>query len=217
MPDPIRTGLVIPPALLADEPSAGADGVRAERAEVCTNSSETQTTTAETPVPGSLSDRPGVAIGVALKWDPFGRDGSRRPEVKGEWLPETLAKYLKDVQAQIDSNLTSGRLPTTEQLDRFVGKLVSNSHRYLKAAPKKVRHRLHALFALRFQRFWNFTRNEKVRTVNAQEVKLAVLGLVESLLGPDFTSASAEQQLLVQPKPLRHYSCGQMLRPSHCE
>lgn len=170
-------------------------------------------------VPGSLSERPSVAIGVAFKWDPYGRDGSRRPgpEAKGEWLPEPLAKYLKGVAAQIDSNLTTGRLPTTEQLDKFVGKLVTNSHRYLKPAPKKVRHGLKALFAQRFQRFWNYTRNEKVRTVTAQELKLAVSGLAETLSNPDFINGSAEQQPLVQPKPVRHYSYGQLLRPSHCE
>lgn len=211
MPDPIRTGLAIPPDLLADEPGASADPVAAEQAEHCATS-ETQT--------ASTSEHPCLSVGAALKWDPFGRDGSRRPEVKSEWLPEPLARYLRGVAVQIDTNLTQGRMPTSEQLDRFVAKLVTNTKRYIQAAPRKVRHRLQALCALRFHGFWNFTRNEKVKTVTTQELKFAVAGLVENLSKPDFGSSGAEQQqqqqqLLAQPRPLRHFSCGQPVRPPH--
>ena len=64
-----------------------------------------------------------VSVGMPLRWDPFGRDG-RRQEVKGEWTPDSLAKYLKGVALQIDNNLNQGRLPTAERLDAFVSRLV---------------------------------------------------------------------------------------------
>jgi len=147
---------------------------------------------------------------MPLKWDPFGRDGSRRPEVKGEWSPEPLAKYLKGIVLQIDTNVRDGHVPTAERLDAFVSRLVANSQRQLKhAAPRKVRHRLQAMFALRFQKFWNFTRNEKVRTITAEELKWILSGLVENLANSDFAINSEQQQHLAQPKPLRHYSYGQ--------
>lgn len=201
MPDPIRTGLIIPPALLADEPRA--------------ETSETVCPAEEVPPPVCVDTTPltvgeGARPGMPLKWDPFGRDGSRRSDVKGEWSPEPLAKYLKIVAMQIDANLREGHLPTVERLDAFVSRLVSNSQRQFKHAPRKVRHQLQAMFALRFQKFWNFTRNEKVGAITAEELKFILTGLVENLSNSDFTHS----EQLAQPKPLRHYSYGQFIRPA---
>ncbi|CAE8619390.1 unnamed protein product, partial [Polarella glacialis] len=207
MPDPIRTGLIIPPALLADEHSHSSERVPAAGAEEEV-SAEAPAPTCEATAPQSVAGegRPGQP----LKWDPFGRDGSRRPEVKSEWSPEPLAKYLKGIVVQIDTNLTDGRLPTSERLDAFVGRLVANSQRQLKHSPREVRHVLQAMFALRFQRFWNFNRNQKVRSFAAEELKWTLTGLVENLMNSDFmTNKSELTKQLAQPKPLRYYSCSQ--------
>jgi len=238
MPDPIRTALVIPPALLADEHSTGADSVRVEditkteRAEppeascaVDEGSQQMTPSTCESmPEPMAVGQevspdaRPGVSVGMPLKWDPFGRDGTRRPEVKNEWSPDRLATYLRGVAMKIDTNLRDGRLPTAEQFDTFVFELVRNSQRQLKNSPKKVRHRLQTMFALRFKKFWDFARNEKVRSITAEELKWILTGLVENLTNADFPvlNTAELQHPLVQPKPLRAYSYGQaqqLLRP----
>eukprot|EP00435_Cladocopium_sp_Y103_P014947 s1451_g3.t1 len=170
-----RTG-IIPPALLADEPGPDAKVEHAEQS--CGYKAADCETTAE-----SMPDTRGVdvSVGMPLRWDPFGRDGARRQEVKGDWTPDSLAKYLKGVAVQIDNNLNHGRLPTAERLDAFVSRLVLNSQRQLKHAPKKVRHRLQATFALRFQTFWNFSRNEKVRNISPEELKGILTALVENL------------------------------------
>lgn len=205
MPDPIRTG-IIPPALLADEP---APDTRVEHAEQSCAYKAADCETTESTVDTRGVD---VSVGMPLRWDPFGRDGVRRQEVKSEWTPDSLAKYLKGVAVQIDNNLTHGRLPTVERLDAFVSRLVLNSQRQLKHAPKKVRHRLQATFALRFQTFWNFSRNEKVRNISPEELKGILTALVENLSSHhDLTPA--EPHTLAQPKPLRYYSYGQ-LRPA---
>lgn len=205
MPDPIRTG-IIPPALLADEP---APDTRVEHAEQSCAYKAADCETTESTVDTRGVD---VSVGMPLRWDPFGRDGVRRQEVKSEWTPDSLAKYLKGVAVQIDNNLTHGRLPTVERLDAFVSRLVLNLQRQLKHAPKKVRHRLQATFALRFQTFWNFSRNEKVRNISPEELKGILTALVENLSSHhDLTPA--EPHTLAQPKPLRYYSYGQ-LRPA---
>eukprot|EP00913_Durusdinium_trenchii_P002845 g2633.t1 len=200
MPDPIRTG-IIPPALLADEP---APDTRVEHAEQSCAYKAADCETTESTVDTRGVD---VSVGMPLRWDPFGRDGVRRQEVKSEWTPDSLAKYLKGVAVQIDNNLTHGRLPTVERLDAFVSRLVLNSQRQLKHAPKKVRHRLQATFALRFQTFWNFSRNEKVRNISPEELKGILTALVEE------QRKKTAPHTLAQPKPLRYYSYGQ-LRPA---
>jgi len=109
---------------------------------------------------------------------------------------EPLAKYLKGVALQIDANLRDERLPTVERLDTFVSKLVSNAHRQLKHAPRKARHTLQAMFSRRFQKFWNFTRNEKVRTTTPEELKWALISLIEHLISEFAVNPDA----LSQPK-----------------
>lgn len=124
---------------------------------------------------------PAVQLGLKLKRDPYGRDGPRKCQAKNEWSPEPLAKYLKGVVSQIDTNIQLNRLPTAEKLDAFVNRLVANTHRQLRHAPKKVRHTLNDLCARRFHRFWNFARNEKVRTTTPEELTSALLCIVEAL------------------------------------
>jgi len=119
--------------------------------------------------------------GMPLKRDPYGRDGPRRSEVKSEWTVEPLAKYLKGVASQIDANLQKHGVPTAEKLDAFVHRLVANTHRQTRHAPKKVRHTLQGLFSKRLMKFWNFVRNEKIRTTTPDELKVALLTLIEGL------------------------------------
>jgi len=208
MPDPIRTG-IIPPALLADEHAASAEAVRVEPPEQPAYKAGGYETCGDST---SAGDAAGVAVGMPHKSDPFGRDGVRQQEGKS-WTPESLATYLKGVAVQIDDNLSHGRLPTPDRLDAFVSRLVVNSQRQLKHAPKKVRHQLQATFALRFQTFWNFTRNEKVRNITPDDLKNILTTLVENLSNSDWAT-SVDQQPLAQPKPMRFYSCGQVFRPA---
>lgn len=166
MPDPIRTSLLLPPALLDDDTSLPEHKV----------SDSTMVPSDEIFEAGD--SRPGMA----LKWDPFGRDSIRRVvDTKGKWSLEPLVKYLKDVARQIDANLRDERLPTSDRLDTYVHRLVANTQRQLKHAPRKVRHPLQAMFSKRFQKFWNFARNEKVRTTTPEELKVALIVLIENL------------------------------------
>lgn len=137
---------------------------------------------------------PALQLGLKLKRDPYGRDAPRK-NTKSEWSPEPLAKYLKGVASQIDANIQNHRLPTAEKLDTFVNRLVLHTHRQLRHAPKKVRHTLNALCARRFQRFWNFSRNEKVRTTTPEELTSTLLGLVEAILSEfaTYCSSSADK------------------------
>jgi len=158
-------------------------------------------------VPGPTCDEP-LAVGdtrpgMPLKWDPYGRDGSRRLEIKTSgWSVEPLAKYLKGVAMQIDANLRDECLPTSERLEAFVSRLVANTQRKLKQAPRKVKHTLQALSARRFQKFWNFARNEKVRATTPEELKWALLTLIENLISEFAVNPDALAQPVAQPKPV---------------
>jgi len=94
---------------------------------------------------------------------------------------EPLAKYLKGVAQKIDANLRDSQLPTAERLDTFVSRLVVHTQRKLKRAPKKVRHSLQVLFEQRFQKFWNFSQNEKVRATTPEELQRVLTTIVENL------------------------------------
>lgn len=181
MPDPIRTGFVLPPALLDDSDALEGKGV------------QSVSTSAESP-PADSENRPGIS----LKWDPYGRDAPRRCEVKPSWSVDPLTKYLKGVVGQINTNVQDKRVPTSEKLDAFVSRLVSNTQRQLKHAPRKVRHTLQALFSSRFLKFWNYVRNEKVRTTSPEELRGALGELVDALTG--FASIPDS---LAQPSPVR--------------
>ncbi|CAJ1348804.1 unnamed protein product [Effrenium voratum] len=153
---------------------------------------------------------------MPLKWDPFGRDGACRQDPKAEWTPDSLTKYLKGVAIQIDDNLSRGHLPTADRLDNFVHRLVIYSHRQFKHAPKKVRHKLAATFTTRFQTFWNFSRNEKVRNITPEELKGILLALVEESAAQLCLWQCGFDDLsyyLARPKPMRYYSYGQVVRP----
>jgi len=202
MPDPIRTGLMLPPALLDDEnASNNKDDANCGEEVVDTTTNNTDYNQEE-PRPG-----------MTFKWDPYGRDVPRRSEVKGDWSVEPLAKYLKRVVQQIDANIQNHRLPTAEKLDAFVSRLVSNTHRQLKHAPKKFRHTLQAMLSHRFKRFWNFTRNEKVRTTNPEELKSTLIYLIDALVSEFAVCPDAEleadrgrsrSEALEAPQPGRH-------------
>jgi len=196
MPDPIRTSLILPPALFDDEhgPESKAEGTCVVEV------------TCDDALPVG-DTRPGMP----LKWDPFGRDGSRRGEnSKCEWSAEPLTLYLQGVVTQIDANLRSERLPTAERLDIFVSRLVVNTQRQLKHAPRKVKDTLQAMFSRRFMTFWNVSRNEKVRPMTAEELKWALVGLIEGLVShfavnPEklaVQTALSPSTTLVQPTPL---------------
>jgi len=203
MPNPIRTSMLLLPALLDSEPPT-ADASRTDG-----------TATAE-PLPAAGAEEALAAIharpGMPLTDDPLGRDGSRRHDGHREnWSVEPLAKYLKGVALQIDANLRNERLPTTERLDMYVSKVVSNTRRKLHHAPRKVRHALQTLFSRRFQKFWNFTRNEKVRSTTPEELKWVLIALIEQLVAEFAVNPAA----LVQSKAAQNTECQKL--PRSCE
>lgn len=196
MPDPIRTGLLLPPALLAGEAQqAEHQGAVGDGGPVPVQD--------ETVVAPQSVVSVHARAGMPLKLDPFGRDGPRR---QGEWSVEPLSNYLKDVARQVEANLRDGRLPTAERLEQFVSRLVAQSQRQLTHAPRKCKHALQAMFVRRFQKFWNFPKNEKVRTITPVELHRVIVGIVENL-NSEF---SESPWVLAQPKPIRYYSCGQL-------
>lgn len=136
------------------------------------------------------------------KKDPLGRDDPGRTQVRGEWSAEPLAKFLQGIVSQIDANLQNHCVPTSEKLDTFVSRLVANTHRQMKNAPKGIRKVLQGLFAKRFQKIWNFVRNEKVRSISPEELKAALIGLIESLTS-DFEVNPEVLRAVHQPRPRR--------------
>jgi len=245
MPDPIRTTLILPPALLDDEhvaetkaegastweplpllgvlARAGGTEVEAEcvstweplpmlggamRAAVGADVGGTCRGVCLADISGTEADAPPAGVGaprlgMPLQRDPYGRDGSssmRRLETKNGWSVEPLAKYLKGVALQIDTNLRDECLPSAERLETFVSRLVSHSKKQLKHAPRKDRHTLQALFSSRFQKFWDFAQNQKVRSTSPEELKWALVTLVENLFA-EF-AGSPDTFLLAQPKPI---------------
>lgn len=142
----------------------------------------------------------GDARGATLKRDPYGRDKPRY-SAKPEWTVDPLARYLRGVVSQIEANLQNHCLPTTEKLDAFVTRLVANTHRQMKHAPRNVRHPLRGIFERRFKKFWVFARNEKIRPTTPEELKNTLTGLIEAL-SSEF-GAEEHGTLLVQLKAPR--------------
>jgi hypothetical protein len=186
MPDPIRTGLMFPSSLLID------DAVTVVQQSVCLTSdrinkleepyadedSREVANIMEKQVAGDPGPGP-----TAFKWDPYGRDVPKQTcEVKVEWSVEPLVKYLKKTAMQIEANIETHRLPTAEKLNAFITRLIANTQRLLKHAPKDLRSRLQLMLSRRFQRFWNFSRNEKVRSTNPEELKSVMTSLIEMLM-----------------------------------
>lgn len=99
-----------------------------------------------------------------------------------------------------DDNLREECVPSAERLETFVSRLVLHTKKQLKHAPKKDRHTLQALFSSRFRKFWDFTQNQKVRSTSPEELKAALVTLVENLI-VEFTG-SPDTFLLAQPMPI---------------
>jgi len=205
MPNPIRTSLILLPALL-DSESPPSEAGRAEG----------NPPAVEPPAPGAEEALAAIHAqpGLPLTNDPLGRDGSRRPAGKEAWSLEPLAKYLKSVALQIDANLRNGRLPSSERLDAYVSKVVSNSRRKLHHAPRKVRHMLQAVFSRHFQKFWNFTRNEKVRSTTPEELKWVLIALIEQLISEFAVDQDALAHLKAAHNPEVAHPGRQLPRPS---
>lgn len=215
MPDPIRTMPMLPPALFDDEQCvAGAvekgDGSCVFQVDPPGPPSwqRVQCSSLEDVGQHPADSR----LGMPLKRDPYGRDGPRRSEARGEWTVEPLAKYLKGVATQIEANLQKHGSPTAEKLDAFVHRLVANTQRQTRHAPKKVRHALQSMFAKRLVKFWNFVRNEKIRSTTPEELKVALVSLGDCLnaeFGLQFHSTGAVDfhSQPVMPIPIRGSSC----------
>lgn len=137
--------------------------------------------------------------------DPCDRHGFHWPErsraVTSEWSPEGLLRYLKGVLVQVDDNLAKRCVPTAERLDAFISRLVANLQCQVKHAPKgRVRHVLQGLLSRRFQKFWSFSRNQKVgnRSTTPEELRATLTYLVDALSADGNFSRE-----LVQAKPSR--------------
>lgn len=200
MPDPIRTGLILPPTLLDDDTVQLHSPDEVNKLE-CTGVDEGQREVVQEPVQvtycfESQQDEDTHSGPISFKWDPYGRDMPRRNcEVKSEWSVEPLAKHLKKVVSQIESNIETDRIPSAEKLDAFVQRLVANTQRLLKHAPRKMRTTLQSLFTCRFKRFWNFARNEKVRSTTPEELKGMLTALIDTLVSEFGVRSDAVQEL----------------------
>lgn len=117
--------------------------------------------------------------GMPLRWDPYGRDRARL-EMRA-WTAESLAKYLRRVVTHIEANLKKNCVPAAEKLDSFVTQLVANTHRQIKNAPKKDKSVLQGLFAQRLKKFWDFSRNMKVKPTSPEELRQALLLVLDGL------------------------------------
>jgi hypothetical protein len=222
MPDPIRTSLILPPALLDEEHGGLASGIPASLpgpsamgGSTGRESYERESSQREQPVGGreaasgeppepnpelgsalsfcKLEERdvelivkveedpqhPTPLPGMPLRWDPYGRDRTRL-EMRA-WTAESLAKYLRKVVTHIEANLKKNCVPAAEKLDSFVAQLVANTHRQIKNAPKKDKSVLQGLFAQRLNKFWDFPRNMKVRVTTPEELRQALLLVLEGL------------------------------------
>lgn len=221
MPDPTR-----PIALLAEEESSQCEDRAAEDEDMCTladvpdggsfsNTDSASEASGEVSIPHGAD--PTVQLGLKLTRDPYGRDAPRGCEAHSTWSPEPLAKYLKGVASQIDTNIQNHRLPTSEKLDNFVNRLVAHTHRQLRHAPKGVRHFMKEICTKRFHRFWNFVRNEKVRSTTPEELTSVLVCIVEALVSdvvvgpasdmPYIGMQWSEKKQFIQPKPWRLQQC----------
>lgn len=186
MPEPIRTHVRLPPTILLDDH---------------TDCKYNESTVVDThvPIPEESQLTCETKFGMSFKSDPFGRDKPRHSSTKAKWSAGPLAKHLRGVVWQIDSNIQNKITPSAEKLDAFVSRVVANAHRQMRLAPRKVRTPLQSMFGLRFQKFWDFARNEKVRGTTPEELKSTLLHLIEGLVA-DF---GANQETLVQVRSMR--------------
>lgn len=201
MPDPMRPGVMLSPALL-DDPTGEAESKLDQQATTPFDSSCASGITALETCVELPNENAHHQPGALMKADPFGRDVPRHGQVKADWSVEPLIKYLKKVLKTVDTNLRDKRLPTTEKLDAFVSRLVRQTSRIVERAPKKVRSNLRAVISRSFNRFWNFVRNEKVRVPTPEELHRALSQLIDSLA--DFLASPeplAQPNIVRQPSP----------------
>ncbi|CAK0906638.1 unnamed protein product [Prorocentrum cordatum] len=184
MPDPIRTSLMLPPTLFDD------DQVTEGKAEQPPAESSSRETPASAELaacaqpaadPRVVVAEPSAAraqMGPLLKRDPFGRDvPCRREPPTKEWSVDPLVKYLRGVVQQIEHNIQNHCVPTAEKLDAFVSRLMANTERHVRRAPKKRRHALQVLLSRR-----NFARHENQRVTTPEELKTTLNSVIEDLL-----------------------------------
>lgn len=115
-----------------------------------------------------------VRSGTLLKWDPYGRDGPRKYEPPKEWSVEPLAKYIRGVVRQIESNMQNHGVPTAEMMEKFVTRLMVATQRQVKRAPKGKRKALQVLMQRRL-------RQGQPWATNPEELKVTLSYLIEDL------------------------------------
>ncbi|CAK0866338.1 unnamed protein product, partial [Prorocentrum cordatum] len=195
MPNPIRKGVLLPPAILGEEP-AEEGGRRVEGAGgACGSDAPGQPCGAPgPPLDAGLLEVPAEVEAAVQETErpanPFrrerhGRDGPPRhtwgPDFRA-WTATPLVRYLKRVALQIDSNVKNKSMPTTDRLDAFVSKLIDQSKRQLRSAPKRVRPMLQHHFVQQFQYYWDFLQNTKVKDITPEELKWSLISLIETLI-----------------------------------
>eukprot|EP00929_Paragymnodinium_shiwhaense_P098604 TRINITY_DN60089_c1_g1_i1.p2 TRINITY_DN60089_c1_g1~~TRINITY_DN60089_c1_g1_i1.p2 ORF type:complete len:449 (-),score=93.94 TRINITY_DN60089_c1_g1_i1:169-1515(-) len=194
MPDPIRTKYVFPTLL---------DGVEAAPREPDSSKGSDDNLLGSTATSEHRSAQPSVAepLAQASVTDPCGRDGPRRSTrpKDSEWSAEPLAKYIKSVAAQIEANLQNHFPISTENFDKYVFRVVANTHRQMRHAPRKAKHSLEGLFSKRLEKFWHFMHNKKLKATTPEELRLALCSIVEALV----TEFSVNPDIVAQPRPTR--------------
>lgn len=136
----------------------------------------------------SEADNGEVALSVQTSFNrppappPPRRDGfSRGSHIKkGKWTIKPLYKYLESVINYINDQQNKKKSPGTEEWDKLVEKLVDNTQKLLKNAPNKERAHLQSQFSQRFQAFWNFESNVKVKTNTPEDLKGVLLDMVDT-------------------------------------
>lgn len=174
MPEPMRTGLMLPPAFIDDESVHVAENKT--EPEGSTVDEEPEARAFQNPMEADPRGGP-----VSFKWDPYGRDVPRMQhrEPHSETSVEKMVKYLKRVVEAFDSNMERKKPPTADKLDAEIARMMGYLHRQLKNAPKK--HKLQGIFSHCFQRIWNFGANKKVRSTTPEEMKRILLDLIDNL------------------------------------
>lgn len=186
MPLPVRSNLILPAALLEGEPGE------------------------EEPDLEETEDFVMPAIDMfenrsmrSFKSDPFGRDSSKYvgPK-KDEWSLAPLANYMDTITAKIDDNIAKDMPFTDAKFDSFVSRVVSTIRRRTQHAPREMRRRISAILDKKFRKFWNVQRNQKVKNTTPQELKIALVSVIEAFQS-EFAMYFVTVATLGQPKACR--------------
>lgn len=186
MPLPVRSNLILPAALLEGEPGE------------------------EEPDLEETEDFVMPAIDMfenrsmrSFKSDPFGRDSSKYigPK-KDEWSLAPLANYMDTITAKIDDNIAKDMPFTDAKFDSFVSRVVSTIRRRTQHAPREMRRRISAILDKKFRKFWNVQRNQKVKNTTPQELKIALVSVIEAFQS-EFAMYFVTGATLGQPKACR--------------